>query len=380
MIKNRTQFIILVVAATLVLFSLVLFVSKQMGHLKLDKQITQLRKVTFLVHAMSDDDDYFFSVLITIFPKEKKVALFFVNPLASFESEETSLEKLKSGAPKTVENEIADILGFNPNYTVTIHEKNFKKIIDFSGGLPVFFEPKTALNTDRYNRPSNGFYTLDGSDAYDYLTALSSKKALDYVARLERQESAILSYFFYVQSLKETIKKPWISFLYSLIQTNLDENEFTNLIEFLISEDIGFGISELPGELVGVPNKDESLLKVRSDTAKIAYKKFEADVLSEFFADSERGRTEVLNGTPINGLAKKAKSLLGERRIKVLSVENAWESDFKETFVIDRSGNTRLSEKVYSAMGEKNRFFVIRKELGLDVTVVLGEDFDKTKQ
>jgi polyisoprenyl-teichoic acid--peptidoglycan teichoic acid transferase len=377
--KTQPHIIILGVAAFLVVISLGLYISKQFGHLKIDKSITELKRVNFLMHAISEGNEYYFSVWITLYPRDKKVGLYFVNPLSQFESEDDTLIKLKTGALKTVEKELAEILGQSPNYKITIQENNFKRIIDLAGGLPVYFEPKATVTSLKYNRPNNGNYVLDGEDAFDYLTKLDGKEALSFVYRLEKQESALLSFYSFIHNNKELIKKPWLQFFVSLIDTNMSEDEVSSLIDFLLEDEIYFGVSELPGEIQASSNKDEFSLKIRKDTAKIAFKKFEADLLSEFFADTERSRVEVLNGTSLNGLAKKGKSLLNERRIKVLSVENAWSDDFKESIVLNRSGNTKISTKVAEAIQSQNVFFSIRKELGLDATVVLGENFGKTK-
>lgn len=379
MTKNKNQFLLPSIAATILVLSVVLYVSRQMGNFKLDKQITQVKKVTFLVHGLSNGNDYLFSVLVSMFPKDKKIGLYFVNPLSVMGSESEPLLKLKSGAPKTVERELERILGFSVNYSFTIKESQFKKLVNLIGGLPVYFEPKTNIQSSLYDRPTSDYYTLDGDDAYEYLTYLPSQKAPDYVYRLERQESAFLTLYEELRKKKDQIRKGWINIAYSWLDTNMDESEFGNLLEFLLTEPLYFGVSELPGELQGVPKSDSFVLKIHSDVGKIAYKKFEADLLSEFFADTERARTEVLNGTPINGLAKKAKSLMNERRIKVLSVENAWSDSMKTSLVLDRSGNTKLSHKVSESLNDMPVFYVIRKELGLDVTVLLGEEFEKSK-
>lgn len=377
--KNKTQKILLTVALITVLLSGILYLSRHFGSLKLDKDIVNFKKVTFLIHAISDKDDYYFSVLVSLYPKEKKCALFFINPLSSFEGDDETLEQLGSSAPSKLEGELNRILDFSPNFILKINETNFKKIINFSGGLPFFFEPKISITSKSYKRPDSGFYNLDGDDAYDLLTSLSSNQALDYVARLEKQESALLSFYHKIYSKREEIKRPWFSFLYTFLNTTMDENEWLSLVDFLLEDEVFFGVSELPGELIGIEKTDRFMLRIKKDTVKIAYSKFEADILSEFFSDTERTRTEVLNGTNINGLAKKAKSLLAENRIKVLSVENAWSDSIKDSVVLDRSGNSKVSSKISATLDNMPRFFIIRKELGLDSTVVLGDDFDKAK-
>jgi anionic cell wall polymer biosynthesis LytR-Cps2A-Psr (LCP) family protein len=377
--KHKTQKILLIVASSFIILSGFIYLTKQFGNLKLDKQIGSFKKVTFLMHATGENDQYFFSVLVSLYPKEKKAGLFFINPLSNFDGGDSTLEAEGKSAVGIVESNLSKILGFKPNFTIKINSSQFKKIINLSGGIPFYFEPKTLVQSNIYNRPNSGSYLLDGEDALDYLTSIPSKNPMDYVSRLERQESAILSFYFNTRGQVLDIKKLWINYLYSLMETNLEENEWSSLVDFLLSEEIHFGISELPGELNAINKTDLFILRIKKDTVKIAYNKFEADLLSEFFADSERTRTEVLNGTAINGLAKKAKSLLAENRIKVLSVENAWTINIKESVVLDRSGNSKVSSKISTTLNHMPRFFVVRKELGLDSTVVLGEEFDKAK-
>lgn len=377
---NKFQIIILSLAGFLFLISLGFYSIRQFGHLRLSGSITDVKKVYFLLHAIGDGNEYYFSTWVSLYPKEKKIGLYFINPLSKFPGEEVPLYKLKSGAIPTVEKKLENILGIRINYSITIKENNFKKIIDLIGGMPVYFEPKSTVPSNDYNRPSDGYYILDGRDAYEYLVTLESNTALDYVHRLERQESAVLNIFHKIIMDKSLIKKEWIGLFLKLLDTNLNSDEIYNLADFLLMEEIHFGISELPGDIQGSTTKGEYVLEVSNDTAKIAYTKFEDDLLSEFFADTERSRVEVLNGTNINGLARQGKSILNERRIKVLTVENAWTENFKETIVLNRSGNSRISKKVSDAIQKGKMFFSIRKELGLDVTVVLGEDFGKAKQ
>ena len=83
-----------------------------------------------------------------------------------------------------------------------------------------------------------------------------------------------------------------------------------------------------------------------------------------------------MNGTEINGLAKRVKSALNEKRIKVLSTDNAWSLDHENTVIIDRSGNPEYAYKIAEVLGTKNIKHIIDKEVGLDTTILLGEDFE----
>jgi len=376
-LNKRNSFSLLIVAIAISLFSIIFYISRQWGNLKLNQSLSDHHKLIFLIHASGTNDEYLFSVWIQMYPKDRKIGLYFINPLAKFSDEDEPLYRMKSAAKKVVAKQMSAISGRSPNFIINIGPDAFIKMVDLAGGIPIFLDPGSAISSETFQRNVNDCYIMNGEDAYDYLTTLSSKEAISYVRRLERQESALLAYFFHIKKQKDLLKKQYFPILSSWVDSNLQAEEWINLTEFLLNQDIEFGVGELPGEIQSSSKQEEYILKISPDTAKIAYKKFEADILSEFFSDTERARVEVLNGTNINGLAKKGKSLLNERRIKVLTVENAWKDNFKTSVILNRSGNTKISKKISDAIASDDIYFSIRKEYGLDATLILGEDFAK---
>jgi hypothetical protein len=164
----------------------------------------------------------------------------------------------------------------------------------------------------------------------------------------------------------------------SFFETDLIAEEFISIFSYLQENRLILYVSEMPAEPITVlDGKVKKVqLKVKEEVASIAYSKFESDLKSEDFADGEFARTEILNGTEINGLAKQVKSLLNEKRIKVLATDNAWTLNQANTIIIDRSGNPEYSYKIAEILGIKNIKHIIDKEVGLDTTIILGEDFE----
>ena len=204
---------------------------------------------------------------------------------------------------------------------------------------------------------------------------MRGKTPSDYVDRMSRQLSVILTVYDKFQMNKE-FSKEWLNFFFSKLKTDITLIEFYGLFEFFTSNHIVFSTSELPGEPQIATKSKEPYLLVKEDTAKISFRNFEKNLLSDYFLDGEKARTEVLNATEVKGLARRVKSILNDKKIKVLSVENAWVSSQKKSLVIDRSGNTEYSYKIAEILNSKQVKHIIRKELGLDTTVIVGEDFE----
>lgn len=264
------------------------------------------------------------------------------------------------------------------DYTLSISEKNFYRIIDIIGGLPVYFDPMLIKKTsDNYQRRV-GEYILSGEELGDFLKLKNPDNPTDYLERLWSQETVALILYDRILGIQKSIKKEWIVLFASFFETDLLAEEFISIFSYLQENRLILYVSEMPAEPITVlDGKAKKVqLKVKEEVASIAYSKFESDLKSEDFADGEFARTEILNGTEINGLAKQVKSLLNEKRIKVLSTDNAWTLNQANTIIIDRSGNPEYSYKIADILGIKNIKHIIDKEVGLDTTIILGEDFE----
>ncbi|MFP4010661.1 MAG: LCP family protein [Spirochaetaceae bacterium] len=88
---------------------------------------------------------------------------------------------------------------------------------------------------------------------------------------------------------------------------------------------------------------------------------------------------ELLNGTSVSGLARRTRELYAGYGFDVVSVDNADSEDVEHTRVIDRSGNIDVARRVANIIGATRiDSEPLSEESTIDVTVILGQDFDGT--
>jgi len=114
------------------------------------------------------------------------------------------------------------------------------------------------------------------------------------------------------------------------------------------------------------------------------YLKFSVKSQEELEAENPTGaiiQVEVLNGTKVRGLAEKVTNYLRSKNIDVVQQGNYKRDDVLQSYVVDRIGNTSNTKKIARTLGIN--FEQIRTEINqdffLDVTIVLGADYEKFK-
>jgi hypothetical protein len=88
---------------------------------------------------------------------------------------------------------------------------------------------------------------------------------------------------------------------------------------------------------------------------------------------------EILNGTTVTGLARRTKELYEGYGFDVVSFDNADSSDVEHTQVIDRTGNIEFARRTAGIIrATRIESEPLPGESAIDVTVILGQDFDGT--
>lgn len=374
-IPAKTLFI---AAGSFFLFALLFLVLKSKTGFSLDQKFSQSKRMPILFSVLGDKEEYLFSMYAEFYPNEKKAALFFVNPKTSFDDGEKSLKEKGNSAPSYVKSVLEDTLDSNIPFKIVWTKEQFQNWINLLGGLHLFFEPKSLHVTENYSRNKES-YLLDGPDCFDWMSSLADDSILSYFRRLEIQETVMLTLLETIHEKREQMGKQKVAYLHSQMSTNMSQKEWETFFDFLKKEKLQFGVSEVPGEPVARIKSKDQVLKANEETIKVAFYKFSSDLRSPSFAEGERARIEVLNGTPKNGLAKYGKVLLNDKGLKVLTVDNAWDSNFKSTVILNRSGNTHYTDMISDTFQGRKVFFSLRKDLGLDATVIVGEDFQNSK-
>ncbi len=88
-------------------------------------------------------------------------------------------------------------------------------------------------------------------------------------------------------------------------------------------------------------------------------------------------RVEVLNGCGVAGLAGEVTDFLRLKGFDVVNVGNAENFDFPETLVVDRIGDMPGAWHVARAVGIDNVIQQKDEDLLLDVTLILGRDYQQ---
>jgi hypothetical protein len=98
-------------------------------------------------------------------------------------------------------------------------------------------------------------------------------------------------------------------------------------------------------------------------------------------APGEIIQIDVLNGSGLQGVASSCTSYLRARGFDVVEMHNYKTTDLVESLVIDRVGNTANAEKVAYALGIKKKNIIqqLSQDYYVDVSVVLGKDFESLK-
>ena len=92
-------------------------------------------------------------------------------------------------------------------------------------------------------------------------------------------------------------------------------------------------------------------------------------------------QVEVLNGCGVSGAADKFTNYLRQHNFDVVQMGNYISFDIEKTLVIDRTGNMADAYKVAEVLGvsRKNVIQQTNKDYFLDVSVVIGKDFNQLK-
>jgi hypothetical protein len=98
----------------------------------------------------------------------------------------------------------------------------------------------------------------------------------------------------------------------------------------------------------------------------------------EIYRKNSNTRIEVLNGCGENRLAIKVANVLRKQGFNVVRIGDAHKTDFEETVVVERDDESmENAQYVASRIGCKNIGKDIDHALFLEVTIIIGKDYEK---
>jgi hypothetical protein len=225
----------------------------------------------------------------------------------------------------------------------------------------------------------SGSVMLDGDKIRDFISYEDEmENEVDSVGRKQRFLQAFLKGIA-DSDLVET--KSAFSVLRANMDTNLSPralNSFILELKKLNYEKIVFqrvlGSSRtVDGNQLLFPHFDGQLLKeiVKQTLETIASR----EPISE---DELTVAIEVLNGTNVGGLARRAANVFQSYGYDIVTVANADNADYQRTVVLDRKGRLDVAQRVAELIRCQRVYsrFEETVDMSVDVTIILGTDFD----
>jgi len=280
----------------------------------------------------------------------------------------------------TLKSLLETLLGIKIPYYVIVSYDALSSIVDLINGVQIYIE-EDMVYTDKagnlfINIPK-GFQTLDGEKALEYVRYRSDeegdigriKRQFNLIIKVVEQKDKLLT----IKNIPDTLK-----ILYSKLKTNLTLLDFYSLadkLEYLSINKIYYEI--MPTKPLTIDNVSYLVpLTVQGGNYAQYLLKKVLTFLNEKEITYENAITvEVLNASPQKGLAKLVRDKLLQYGINVIYYGNSNNSS-KVTRIIDRVGKLDKAEQIGAIMRCKNIETAINLNAGVDVTIIIGEDFN----
>ncbi|MFN3411431.1 MAG: LCP family protein [Exilispira sp.] len=277
-------------------------------------------------------------------------------------------------------NLIETLLGIKINNYCIISYEAVSKIVDLIGGIQVYIDNEMKYVDNAQNlriNLSKGLQTLDGAKSLEYIRYRNDEEG--DIGRVKRQINFVLKVLEQKDTLIKMKKVPnTLKIIYNNVKTDLTLLDFQYLSEQLskISPE-KFYYDIMPTKPLKIDNISYLVpLNVLGESyAQYLIKKIKNFLLEDKITYDNKITVEVLNASPQKGLAKIVRDRLLLYGINVVYYGN-YNNPGKITRIIDRIGNLDKAQQIASILRSKNVETSINTSLGVDVTIIIGEDYN----
>jgi len=342
----------------------------RMGRTSLDEILSSGQPVG-LTLSLKSEDQLEHIVQMIVYGKHKRVLFYFLNTEAFYPDEKKAIKYMSPSAA----DRFKDITEIESSYRVNVDRATLIRILNLIRPQNFFLEENEFLKDARFQYPA-GLQHFSGEQMLEFALQRPLKEG-EYIGvdRIYRAESLILSLFWRRKEItQEIIKNNLLPIVHELSGAGMSVLELQTLAE-TIQDDYHASVLEVPLELV--PGKSNMLVK--EQRAHIIYKTFLEEMRSGRLND-DTFPVAILNGTEEGGLANRVRQALSDRGVQILTVDNLAVKPLLTTVIMDRSGNTFQAGKLLQTLRlEENRVFFRRRVSDVDVSFLLGTDFEIKK-
>jgi len=268
-----------------------------------------------------------------------------------------------------------------PFHVVMTHDR-IVDIVDLLGGIEIFISNpvETESGSVRALLPS-GSVTLDGDKTLQYLGYEEPlEEEMERVGRRQKFLQALLKRLGQ-PAIQELLATPAANALFKgFLQTNISPRGVDSLVR---------EIGRLDPDHLVFQRVMGSMRQVEGVAGEVLLPHYEGALVRETItqmsqaisSSAERSEplsvtVEILNGTSLDGLARRTKALYESFGFDVVSFGNADNDKYVNTVVLDRRGNPEAARRVAEIIHGERVHTQASASSDADVTVILGRDFD----
>lgn len=286
--------------------------------------------------------------------------------------------------PDAYRSVVATLIGQDIPFYLSYSTEEMRDFIDLLGGIELFVITDYEISSGAPILLPSGNVVLDGRKALLYLQL--EDEADREIERIGRKQSFLQAILRAVKREAEFLNhRDVVPYRTELGTTNLDRRSFSSFITLLEEGDVDQIIRR---RVQGTAR----VVDVQEDTKELLFPHFEGQWLKQSVRQIEEAlltdvavsddvsmiRIEVLNGTSISALARRTSELFEEYGFEVRRFGNADSDTVEETMIIDKRGYQGVASRVAGVIHAENIITEVNPESDVDVTIILGKDFDGT--
>ena len=298
------------------------------------------------------------------------------------------------GKPGDIKRKIEDLIGAEIPYYFEMSIEDLEHAVDIIEGVEMFIaNPVENISQDDVVLLPSGSMVLDGGKIKTFLLYKGDDREPE-IEKIGRKQKFIQAFLNRLgEKHRELEQDAVFQYFHETMNTNLDKQALLSFITEMRHLDVERIIFQ---RVLGVhrtvddkrllfPHYDGKLLK------ETVGQTIDSLVGSEPVAENNLTiHLEILNGTQRNGLASRTSQVFKSFGHEIVRVGNAEHFEYERTMVIDLSGNIQKAQKIANVINCQNVTTKIEEDKLLpeegasavqdfekiDVTVILGKDFD----
>ena len=276
---------------------------------------------------------------------------------------------------------IAKLIGAPVDFHIVLTMDSLETVSDLLEGIPLFVADIPNEGPDAIRIPT-GDVVLDGAKMQSYV-AYTPEGERDR-ERIARWQKAVAGIIGRLGENSDLVTDSAASVVLSdAIEMNIDRRAFISLSSVLSGLEVDRIITrqaEGTTRQVETGNETEALLFPHQEGRWLteSVRQVVENLRSQEVLRDENIviRLEILNGTGNPGLARRTAELYRSYGFDVVTVGNTEREGVEETIVVDRVGNEIFASRTAEIIRASLIDLQLEGQAGVDVTIVLGEDFD----